>query len=163
MRNQKVNHENVVQRVSSRQFAVCTTANVCGHQSVFLQTFRVKKTELQSLLQPNRNLKKEKLYATTTYTFFATVVFNIFRAATDFANQFNPTTLPKISIQAYVMQLCLQKITMTNVQPTLNYQIHAHGIINERDPCRIQITSEHNSLKTRITVKLATALIYLIY
>jgi len=29
------------------------------------------------------------------------------------------------------------------------YSIHAHGSISERDRCRIQITPQHNSLKTR--------------
>jgi len=38
-----------------------------------------------------------------------------------------------------------------------------YGSINERDPCRMRITPQHNSLKTRITPKLATAVRYLIY
>jgi len=51
---------------------------------------------------------------------------------------------------------------MHNVEQRLIYLIHAHGSISERDPCRIQVTPQHHSLKTRITAKLATALRYLI-
>jgi len=29
--------------------------------------------------------------------------------------------------------------------------MHAHSSISKRDPCRMQITPQHNSLKTRIT------------
>jgi len=39
----------------------------------------------------------------------------------------------------------------------------ALGTINERDPCRMQITPQHNSLKTRVTPKLAIAFRYLMY
>jgi len=42
------------------------------------------------------------------------------------------------------------------------YLIHAHGSTSERDSCCMQITPKHNSLKIRITHKLATAFIYLI-
>jgi len=42
-------------------------------------------------------------------------------------------------------------------------KIHAHDSISERDPCRIQITPQHNSLKSRITPELAAAFSYLIY
>jgi len=35
--------------------------------------------------------------------------------------------------------------------------------VSERDLCGMQITPQHNSLKTRITHKLATAFRYLIY
>jgi len=45
----------------------------------------------------------------------------------------------------------------------LIFLIHAHDSISERYPCRIQITPQHNSLKTRITPKLATAFRHLIY
>jgi len=38
--------------------------------------------------------------------------------------------------------------------------MHTSG---ERDPCRIQITPQHNSLKTTVTPKLAAAFRYLIY
>jgi len=40
---------------------------------------------------------------------------------------------------------------------TNTHQILAHGSISERYPCCIQSTPQHNSLKTRITTKLATA------
>jgi len=33
------------------------------------------------------------------------------------------------------------------------YEIQAHNSMCERDPCHIQITPQHNSLKTRITPK----------
>ena len=41
--------------------------------------------------------------------------------------------------------------------------MHAHGSISERDPCRTQITSQHNSLNTRIKTPLAATIRYLIY
>jgi len=79
--------------------------------------------------------------------------------------------LPKISNQAYEMQLCLHCIKSqwlkSNVpyrccvELRLIYQIHTHGTISERDPCRTQITPKHK-WKTR-TPKLATAFRYLIY
>jgi len=60
---------------------------------------------------------------------------------------------PKISNQAYEMQLCLHCIKSQwlksnvpyrcYVEQRLIYQIHAHGTIGERDPCRIQITPKH--------------------
>jgi len=37
------------------------------------------------------------------------------------------------------------------------FKIRAHDSISERDPCRIQITPQHNSFKSRITPKLAAA------
>jgi len=40
---------------------------------------------------------------------------------------------------------------MTNVEQILFYQIHVRGSISERDPCHIQITPQHHSLKTRKT------------
>jgi len=51
---------------------------------------------------------------------------------------------------------------MNNVEQRFIYEIHAHGIISERDPCSIQITPQHNSFNTRITPKLATTFRYLI-
>jgi len=43
--------------------------------------------------------------------------------------------------------------------------LNKHSFIKscERDPFRIQITPQHNSFKTRMTPKLATAIRYLIY
>ena len=38
-----------------------------------------------------------------------------------------------------------------------------HLAASVRDPCHVQITLQHNSLKTRINPKLATAFRYLIY
>jgi len=35
--------------------------------------------------------------------------------------------------------------------------------MNEKDLCHMQITPQHNLLKTRVTSKLATAFTYLIY
>jgi len=51
---------------------------------------------------------------------------------------------------------------MLNKDSFIN-EIHVHGSISERDPCRIQITPQHNSLKISITPKLATAFRHLIY
>jgi len=44
-----------------------------------------------------------------------------------------------------------------------NTYIHAHGSNSEGDPCRVQMTPHHDSLQTRITPKIATAIKYLIY
>jgi len=49
------------------------------------------------------------------------------------------------------------------IEQRLIYFIHAHDSISEGDPCHMQITPQHNSLKTRVTFKLATAFRYLIY
>jgi len=43
------------------------------------------------------------------------------------------------------------------------FKFQTHVSISERDRCRIQITPQHNSLNTKITPKLATAVRYLIY
>jgi len=99
--------------------------------------------------------------------------FQPFSCSDTFCNQiylFNDP-LPKISNQAYEMQLCLHCIKSQSlksnvayrccVEQGLIYQIHAHGTISERDPRRIQITPKHK-WKTR-TTKLATAFRYLIY
>ena len=43
----------------------------------------------------------------------------------------------------------------------LIFLINVHGSITEGYPCRIQITPQHNSLKTRTTPKWATAFRYL--
>jgi len=37
---------------------------------------------------------------------------------------------------------------MLNKDSFIN-EIHVHGSISERDPCRIQTTPQHNSLKTK--------------
>ena len=47
------------------------------------------------------------------------------------------------------------------VEQRLICKIHAYDSISERDPCHIKITPQHNSLKTRVTPKLATAFRYL--
>jgi len=41
--------------------------------------------------------------------------------------------------------------------------IHMTASVRETHPCLIQITPQHNSFKTRINPKLATAIRYLIY
>jgi len=49
------------------------------------------------------------------------------------------------------------------IQQRLIYKIDGYGCLIEREPCRVRITPQHNSLKTRITPKLATAIRYPIY
>jgi len=53
--------------------------------------------------------------------------------------------------------------TISLFSTKLIYQIQPHGSVTESDPCRIQITPQNNSLKTKITPKLASAIRYLIY
>jgi len=39
---------------------------------------------------------------------------------------------------------------MANVEQGLIYEIYAHGRITKRDPCRIQTTKQHDSLRIRV-------------
>ena len=103
------------------------------------------------------------------------VVFNLFHAATHFATQFNLTTpLRKFPVR-HMKCSCVCTIESYNdykitydiryhcVEPRLICEIHAHGSISERYPCRTQITPQRNSLNTRIKTPLADAIRYLIY
>jgi len=55
------------------------------------------------------------------------------------------------------------KITLTNVKQRLNFLNSCTWQHRTEDPCRIQITPQHNSLKTGIAPKLATAFRHPIY
>jgi len=50
---------------------------------------------------------------------------------------------------------------MYNITIFNNLLSHAHGSIIQKELCHIHITSQHNSLKTRITPKLATVIRYI--
>ena len=109
------------------------------------------------------------------------VVFNqFFHAATHFATQFNLTTPFRKFPVSHMKCSCVctienhndykitYDITVVNQDICQIHahgicQIHAHGSISERDPCRTQITPQHNSLNSRLKTPLAAAIRYLIY
>ena len=99
------------------------------------------------------------------------VVFNLFHAATHFATQFNLTT-PSRKFPMRHMK-CSYVCTIGNRKNyKIAYDISAeprlfakfmHMAASVRDPCRTQITPQHNSLNIRIKTPLAAAIRYLIY
>ena len=65
---------------------------------------------------------------------------------------------------AQVIKFCKISSSRGGLTPTpLCVRPCAHGSISERDLCRTKITTQHNSLNTRIKTPLAGAIRYLIY
>ena len=93
--------------------------------------------------------------------------FNLFYVATHFATHFNLMTPPKFLFRHMECScVCTIKIAITYNITMLNKESFIkfmHMAASVRDTCRIQITPQHNSFKTRITPKLATTIRYLIY
>ena len=88
------------------------------------------------------------------------MVFNLFHAAT----QFDLTTpfrkFPVCTKENHNDQNPTYDITTLNKDSYIKFM---HMAASVRDPCRTQINPQHNSLKTRITTKLAAAFRYLTY
>jgi len=102
---------------------------------------------------------------------FKPVVFNLFHAATNFATNLNLTTpFRKFPVRHMKMQLCFDNrksqwlkitydITTLNKDSLIKFMYMAASV----SETRIQLTPQHNFLKTRITPKCAAAFSYLIY
>ena len=101
------------------------------------------------------------------------VVFNqLFHAATHFATQFNLTTTFRKFPVRHMKCSCVCRIenrndyTITYHITVLNYDSFVnfmHMAVSVRDPCRTQITPQHNSFNTGTKTPIAAAIRYLIY